>query len=110
MAFQTSISDECFGWHFQLTSDRFFGKITVANRRGKRIVYVQNASERRRLVKVFAGTHRTGSGALYESTAYICVKDKKREQRQAGVCSVNKGGTAEMLGPLRGRVSRRFCM
>ena len=36
---------------FRLTFCRILGKITDANRRGKRIVYVWNASERRRLVK-----------------------------------------------------------
>ena len=93
---------------FRLTFCRILGKITDANRRGKRIVYVWNASERRRLVKAFAGTHWTGSGALYENTAYICVKDKRENNGRQDVCGVNKGGTAEMLGPLWGRASRRF--
>ena len=60
------IIDARLGWYFRneylerrfrLTFCRILGKITDANRRGKRIVYVWNASERRRLVKAFAGTH-----------------------------------------------------
>ena len=51
---------------------------------------------------------RTCLGALYENTAYICVKDKRENNGRQDVCGVNKGGTAEMLGPLWGRASRRF--
>jgi len=51
-------------------------------------------------VRAFAGTHRTGSGALYENTAYLCVKEKRENSHRQVVCSVNKGGTAESFGPL----------
>lgn len=59
-------------------------------------------------MRAFAGTHRTGSGALYENTAYLCVKEKRENSHRQVVCSVNKGGTAEMLGPLRGKSVSAF--
>ncbi len=51
-------------------------------------------------MKAFAGNTLNRLRALYENTAYICVKDKRENNGRQDVCGVNKGGTAEMLGPL----------